>query len=73
MVGINLKKHKNLNIIKKDIKDISAKDLKEVKTVYHLASIANDPMGSLILNYVEISCLGTMKLLEASLKIKLKK
>ena len=72
--GINLKKNKNLTIIKKDIRNISSKDLNGVKTVYHLASIANDPMGALDPELTwEISCLGTMKLLEASLKNKVKK
>lgn len=72
--GINLKKHKNLKIIKKDIRNISSKDLVGVKIVYHLASIANDPMGALDPELTwEISCLGTMKLLEASLKNKIKK
>lgn len=72
--GVNLKKHKNLKIIKKDIRDISAKDLKGIKTIYHLASIANDPMGALDPELTwEISCLGTMKLLEAAIKNKVKK
>ena len=72
--GINLKKNKNLTIIKKDVRNISSKDLNGVKTVYHLASIANDPMGALDPELTwEISCLGTMKLLEASLKNKVKK
>lgn len=72
--GINLKKNKNLTIIKKDVRDIALEDLKEVKTIYHLASIANDPMGALDPELTwEISCLGTMKLLETSLKSKVKK
>ena len=72
--GINLKKNKNLTIIKKDVRNISSKDLNGVNTVYHLASIANDPMGALNPELTwEISCLGTMKLLEASLKNKVKK
>ena len=72
--GINLKKNKNLTIIKKDVRDISSKDLNGVEIVYHLASIANDPMGALDPELTwEISCLGTMKLLEASLKNKVKK
>ena len=72
--GINLKKHKNLRIIKKDVRDISAKDLKGVKIIYHLASIANDPMGALNPELTwEISCLGTMKLLEVALNCKVKK
>ena len=72
--GVNLKKNKNLTIIKKDIRDISYKDLTGVKTIFHLASIANDPMGAIDPELTwEISCLGTMKLLEASLKNKVKK
>ncbi len=72
--GVNLKKNKNLTIIKKDIRNISSIDLNGVKTIYHLASIANDPMGALDPELTwEISCLGTMKLLEASLKNKVKK
>ena len=67
--GVNLKKHKNLKVIKKDVRDISVTDLKGVKIIYHLASIANDPMGALNPELTwEISCLGTMKLLEAALK-----
>ena len=55
------------------MRNISSKDLNGVKTVYHLASIANDPMGALDPELTwEISCLGTMKLLEAS-KNKVKK
>ena len=72
--GVNLNKNKNLTIIKKDIRDISYKDLTGVKTIFHLASIANDPMGAIDPELTwEISCLGTMKLLEASLKNKVKK
>jgi len=41
--GINLKKHKNLKIIKKDYRKINNKDLKKVDSVIHLANIANDP------------------------------
>lgn len=72
--GINLKKHKNLKIIKKDIRKISYKDLKGVQIIYHLASIANDPMGALDPELTwEISCLGTMKLMESALKNNVKK
>ena len=41
--GNFLKKNKNLSIVKKDIRNIDLKDLKGIKTVVHLANIANDP------------------------------
>ena len=72
--GRYLKKHKNLTIIKKDIHDCSEKDFKGIKTIYHLASVANDPASSLEPKLTwEISCLGTLKLCELAKKAKIKK
>ncbi len=72
--GINLKKHKNLKIIKKNVLNIEEKDLKKIDFIFHLASIANDNMGDLRQEITwEISCLGTMKLLEFAIKNKVKK
>ena len=72
--GNKLKKHKNLRNIKKNILDINSKDLKNVEIIIHLASIANDPMGDLDKNLTwEVSCIGTMKLLDAAIKNKVKK
>ena len=45
--GNYLKPHKNLKNIKSDIQDISSINLKGVKCIIHLASIANDPMSDL--------------------------
>ena len=45
--GNYLKKHKNLKIIKKDIHDCNLKDLKDIDTIFHLASVANDPASNL--------------------------
>jgi nucleoside-diphosphate-sugar epimerase len=60
---IILKKHKNLKTIKKDIHNCNVKDLKNVKTIFHLASVANDPASNLDPKLTwEISCLGTLKL-----------
>ena len=42
--------------------------MSNVDTIIHLASIANDPMGELKKEITwEISCLGTMKLIEKAL------
>lgn len=63
--GSNLKKHKNLKIIKKDYRNINNLDLKNVKSVIHLANIANDLSAELNpeLSW-NINVLGTIKLLE---------
>ena len=70
--GINLKKHKNLKIIKKDYRKINNKDLKKVDSVIHLANIANDPGAELNpqLSW-NINVLGVMRLLELCKKNKI--
>lgn len=71
--GNYLQKHKNLKVIKKDILKIDNKDLKNIKTIIHLASVANDPASNLDPKLTwEISCLGTMKLCELAKKNKVK-
>ncbi len=71
--GINLKKHKNLKIIKKDYREINNNDLKKVDSIIHLANIANDPGAELNpqLSW-NINVLGTMGLLELCKKNKVK-
>ena len=72
--GNYLGKNKKLKIIKKNILDISIKDIKGVNTIIHLAAIANDPASDLNVKLTwEYSCLGTMKLCELAKKIKIKK
>ncbi len=72
--GNFLKKNRNLNIVKKDILNCTLKDLKGIKTIIHLASVANDPASNLDPKLTwEISCLGTMKLCELAKKIGVKK
>ena len=67
--GNYLPKNKNLTIIKKDIHECNINDLKNVKTIFHLASVANDPASNLRPKLTwEISCLGTMKLCELAKK-----
>ena len=71
--GINLKKHKNLKIIKKDYREINNNDLKKVDSIIHLANIANDPGAELNpqLSW-NINVLGVMRLLELCKKNKIK-
>ncbi len=72
--GNFIKKNKNLEIVKKDILNCNDKDFKDIKTVIHLASVANDPASNLDPKLTwEISCLGTMKLCELSKKNNVKK
>ncbi len=72
--GNYLNNHRNLKNIKKNIQDITNKDLKKIDCVIHLASIANDPMSELDKNLSwEISALGTKILLDKCVKNKVKR
>jgi len=72
--GNYLINHKNLKNIKLDVNQIENIDLKNVNTIIHLASIANDPMADLDKNLSwETSALGTLKLINSALKYKVKK
>ena len=49
--------------IKKDIRDISQKDLEGIDAVIHLAALSNDPLGELNAGLTEdINLKGTIKL-----------
>ena len=73
MVSKLFKKRKNLKIIKKDIIQLTDKHFKDVNTIIHLASIANDPASNLDPKLTwEISCQGTMHLCELAKKTKSK-
>ena len=72
--GNYLPKHKNLTIIKKDILNCDEKDFKNIKSIFHLASVANDPASNLRPKLTwEISCLGTMRLCELAKKCEVEK
>ena len=61
--GNYLKPHKNLEIIKGDIRDINNISLSGVDCIIHLSSIANDPCGDLDPKLTwEVSALATMQL-----------
>ena len=72
--GKNLKNHKNLIILKKNILNIDYKDLYNASHIIHLSAIANDPMGDIDKNITwEVSCSGTMRLCEIAKKNKIQK
>jgi len=67
--GNYLPKHKNLTVIKKDIRDADNLSMKSVDSVIHLANIANDPCGELDpkLSW-EVNVLATMRLVEQAIR-----
>ena len=72
--GNYLKKHKNLKIIKKDIRNINKKDLKNMECIMHLASIANDPAAELNARLTwDVNVLATYKLINLAINQKVKK
>tara|TARA_Y100000591_G_scaffold333135_1_gene374004 strand:+ start:3871 stop:4806 length:936 start_codon:yes stop_codon:yes gene_type:complete len=72
--GNYLSKHKNLSIIKKDIREINKIKLKNIYAIIHLANIANDPGVELNQNLSwDINVLATRDLMEKAKKIKVKK
>ncbi len=72
--GNNLKKNKNLKIVKKDIRNLELKDLEGYEVLIHLANIANDPTVELkpTLSW-EVNVLATMHIAELAVKAKIKK
>ena len=61
--GNYLVPHKNLAVIKGDVRNIDATSLKGVDCIIHLSSIANDPCGDLNPQLTwEVSALATMQL-----------
>ena len=72
--GNYLKKHKKLKIIKKDIRNISKKELKKIDCIMHLASIANDPAAELDARLTwDVNVLATYKLINLAIIQKVKK
>ena len=71
--GNYLKPHKNLKVIKSDIRDHEKIPLENIDTVIHLASIANDPGVELNpkLSW-EVNVLASQKLIENAVKNKVK-
>ena len=63
--GNFLPDHKNLKIIKQDIRNIDNLPMEDVDVVIHLANVANDPCGDLSSKLTwEVNALATMRLVE---------
>ena len=67
--GNHLPNHKNLEVIKSDIRNVKDNWFDEVDTVFHLANVANDPCSDLDskLNW-EINALASMHLVETAIQ-----
>jgi len=72
--GCNLKKNKNLEIIKKDIRNIKKNDIKNSDVIVHLANIPNDLSVELNPNLSwDVNVIAIKKLIELSIECKVKK
>lgn len=72
--GNKIRKNKNIQIIKKNYRDIKSSDFKMVKAVIHLANIANDPSAEIDSKLTwEVNVLYLKKLIELSIKNNVKK
>ena len=70
----SLEPHQNLIVIKKDIRNITEKDLEGIDQIVHLASVANDPCSDLNPKASwEVNVLGTLILLNAAVKSGIKR
>lgn len=72
--GNYLNPHKNLEIIKGDVRDIESISLSGVDCIIHLSSIANDPCGDLDPRLTwEVSALATMQLADKAKRMGIKR
>ncbi|MDD5079031.1 MAG: SDR family oxidoreductase [Candidatus Omnitrophica bacterium] len=71
--GNYLSEHKNLRVIKEDIRNIDNIPMDGVDVIMHLANIANDPCGELNSKLAwEVNVLATMRLVERAIGHKVK-
>ncbi len=71
--GNYLLEHKNLKVIKEDIRNVDNIPMKGIDVVMHLANIANDPCGELNSKLAwEVNVLATMRLVERAIAHKVK-
>ena len=67
--GNFLPDHKNLKVVKQDIRDIDNLAMEDVDVVIHLANVANDPCGDLSSKLTwEVNALATMRLAEWAIR-----
>jgi len=71
--GNYLAEHKNLKVIKEDIRNVDNIQMEGVDAIIHLANIANDPCGELNSKLAwEVNVLATMHLVEHAISNKVK-
>ena len=71
--GNYLEGHKNLRVIKKDIRDTDQMPMAGIDAIIHLANIANDPCGDLNAKLSwEVNTLATMGLVERAIRDQVK-
>ena len=72
--GNNHKKHRNLKIVKKDVRNFDKINIKNIHTIIHLANIANDPSVELnpTLSW-EVNVLASKIIAEHAINNKVKK
>ncbi len=71
--GNYLEEHKNLKVIKEDIRNVDNIPMEGIDVVMHLANIANDPCGELNSKLAwEVNVLATMRLVERAIQHKVK-
>ena len=67
--GNYLKNHKNLTVIKADVREIDQVPMKGIDAIIHLANISNDPTGVLNPKLTwEVNVLASMLLIEKAIK-----
>jgi nucleoside-diphosphate-sugar epimerase len=71
--GNFLKEHKNLKVIREDVRDIEKIPMTGIDTIIHLANVANDPCSELDAKLSwEVNVLATMRLVERAVNHKVK-
>ena len=72
--GKNISSHRDLKIVKKDIRNLKKEDLNGYDAIIHLANIANDPSVLLKPDLSwDVNVLTTMKICELAIEAKIKK
>ena len=70
----NIKKNKNLKIIKDDIRNINYNKFKNIDYIFHLAALADIvPSINNPYEYISVNVEGTVKMLELGRRLKIKK
>lgn len=72
--GNFLPEHRNLTVVKEDVRNVDRIDLAGIDAIIHLSSVANDPCGDLDPKLTwEISALATMQLADKAVRCGVKR